>query len=262
MDNHFRVEICEHGSSPSPQRAMWRGQHQCVSEGFAWDEAVPKESKAGEAVIRHEMKKQHFSVLRPAYLVLYAGGFPHSVVSQITRHQDSAFLVQSMRYTGDRMARLGELIHSREQNMAPNFTQYEMLGKNTDLIDEIENLFYFRPLGNYTDRQGARYEYRNVHYMQDLCRCAEASKSYYLRVNDGFSEEHARDCLPYNFRQNFMIAGDMQAVFHWLDQRSKTDSQMEIRQFAELAMTKIMEWCPEVGGWYFENRYSKAKLAP
>ena len=241
MDRFFRVEIDEHGSSPSAQQAIWRAQHQCVDEGFAWDAKVPSADKAGQAIIKHELQgdRGHYSVLTPAYLVLHAQGFPHSVVSQITRHSDSHFLVQSGRYTSKRFCKVA----------------------TADL--EVDEVFYFRtPDKKYVDRQGHRYIYSKEDYVFDRHTCIESCIVYKERIDKGWAEEHARDMLPYNFRQNFMMAGNLQDVFHWLDQRSKSDSQFEIRSFAELAMAKVLEFAPELGNWYFENRYGRARLAP
>ena len=257
MDSLFRVEIDLDASSPNPQRACWKGMHQCVAENLAIDDWIPAEREAGEYTLKNAIKFEHYSVLRPAYLVLYAEGFPHSVVSQITRHQDSAFLVQSMRYSGKRIYDLGKALDAAEA-----WSSYEQTFTD-ELMERVNKLLYFRKPGNkYADRQGKKYAYSVRSYRTLLDKCIDSSIDYRNDIDEGMAEEHARDGLPYNFRQNFMIAGDMQSVFHWMDQRSKADSQLEIRQFAELAMEKIELFCPEFAQWYKEKRYGKARLAP
>lgn len=260
MDRFFRVEIDKDGSSPAPQRACWRGMHVCMAEGFAYDDKVPVEAKAGEYTIKNAINHEHFSVFRPAYLVLHAQGFPHSVVSQITRHQDSAFLVQSMRYTGDRIANLGKKLIDLE---VFNYTDLDNHKDHVQLFNEMWSLFYYRNVGDfYTNRQGKKYVYSDRSYNSLIDKNINACVDYYLDMEEGMSEEHARDGLTYNFRQNFMIAGDLQAVFHLIDQRSKQDSQLEIRQFAELAMDKVKKFAPEFADWYMSKRYGKGRLAP
>lgn len=240
QDPCLRVEIDWDGSSARPQAGIWYGQHTCVAEGFSLDDSCP--ANPGAAILKHQLKSEHsphFSVLRYGYLVLHCGGFPHSVMCQLTRHQDSAHLVQSMRYTGDR------------------FVQFDKGEKYL-----LEELFYFRPLGTYQDRKGNRYEYTQEWLERDKRKSVESAEEYAEKIGAGWSEEHARDGLRYNFRQNFAIAGDLQAVFHWLDQRSKADAQLEIQALAHKVMEKVKVFAPELGTWYEENRFGKARLAP
>ena len=260
MDRFFRVEIDRDGSSPAPQRACWRGMHVCMAEGFAYDDKVPVEAKAGEYTIKNAINYEHFSVFRPAYLVLHAQGFPHSVVSQITRHQDSAFLVQSMRYTGDRIAAFGQKLTEFE---VFNYTDLNNNPNHVQLFNGLWELFYYRNVGeHYTNRQGKKYIYSERSYNSLIDKNINACIDYYLDIEDGMSEEHAREGLTYNFRQNFMVAGDLQAILHFMDQRSKADSQLEIRKFAEHAMAKVKEFAPEFAEWYMSKRYGRARLAP
>lgn len=236
----LRVEIDKDGTSPNPQVAIWRGQHQCVSEDFVHDEPAPTSERCGEIIIKHQLDgdRGHFSVLNQAFIKLNCGGFPHSVIAQITRHQNSNFLVQSNRYTGKR------------------FVQVAM---GERMVDEV---FYFRDLGRYVDRNGSRYEYTEEMRRQDIEDCATACEKYADRVLGGMSEEHARDCIPYNFRQHFTISGTLEAMWHWLDQRSKKDAQHEIQILAQMAMGCLDIWTPELSAWYRANRWGKARLAP
>lgn len=235
-DPRFRVEIDWDGSSRSPERGIWRGQHTCVAEGFTMEDEPPV--NAGDAIIRHQLKVEHFGVLRFGFLSLHCAGFPHSTMAQLTRHQDSAHLVQSGRYTSERFLKVA----------------------NADI--PLGDVFYFRPLGEYQDRSGNRYEYTMQDRIDDKRNCIRACKIYSRRIESGWAEEHARDMLPYNFRQNFSIAGDLQAVFHWLDQRSKKDSQLEIQALAKMAAARLVEFAPSLGEWYMNNRWGKARLAP
>ena len=235
LDNDplLRVKVDPYGSSLDAEKGIWYGQHVCVAEGFALDDEAPK--KPGKGIIDHQLRVEHYSVLNFGFLVLHVGGFPHSTMCQLTRHQDSKHLVQSLRYTGQRF--LDESLSIREN-------------------------FYFRPLGTYQDRKGKRYEYLAQDEFEDMRYCEKACERYRTRISQGFSEEHARSYMPYEFRQNFAIAGTIEAVFHWLDQRSKKDSQLEIQALAILALQRLKETCPNLGQWYEENRFGKGRLAP
>ena len=57
---------------------------------------------------------------------------------------------------------------------------------------DLEEVFYLRPLGSYTDRQGKRYDYTEELRQQDLEWCLKACHRYHERIQQGFSEEHAR----------------------------------------------------------------------
>lgn len=239
-DSRFRVEVDYDATSPNPQQAIWRGQHTCVSEHFAFDEQTPTPQRCGEVIIKHQLAgdRGHFSVLRKAFISFCCAGFPHSMVAQITRHQDSGFLVQSNRYTGKRFIWVAE-------------------GKL-----EVEDVFYFRPVGNYRDRAGNSYYFSEENRQAKINRCLELCKEYALEISSHCPYEMSRENMPYNFRQNFDISGDLQSVWHWMDQRSKADSELEIQTFSHMIMDKLHNWCPELASWYRSNRYGKAKLAP
>ena len=234
-DPHFAVEICPYGSSANPEAAIWQAQHLCVSEN-ARDSKPPKD--AGAAVIRHQLKVEHWSVLDFASVTLRCFGFPHNVVSQITRHSNSHFLVQSGRYTGER------------------FTSGYVSN------EDLEKLAYLRPVSTYYDRKTGKFEYTQVDRSVDLEYMRKAINSYSCAIRIGMPHEQARSLLPYDFRQDFTISGTIKATFHWLDQRTKADSQLEIRTLAHMALEELKEWSPTLFHYYEEHRSGKARLAP
>jgi thymidylate synthase (FAD) len=235
-DPHFKVYLDPNGSSPSPSKSIWTAQHVCYADGFAPDDNIPEDP--AQAIIKHQLKVKHWSVLEFGYAVLHYKGFPHSTVMQLVRHQDSSPLCQSGRYTGKRF-----------------------IGVANETLD-VREVFYFRPLGEYTDRQGNRYEYTAANLLFDLSACRAACKEYSNRINSGWAEEHARDILPQNFRQNFTMAGTIRAIFHWLDQRTLADSQLEAQTLAAMALKELEQWEPGLFKWYENNRAAKNMLAP
>ncbi|MFB6284829.1 MAG: FAD-dependent thymidylate synthase [Halobacteria archaeon] len=250
-DPQFEVKRCRYGSSPYPELAVWDGQHHCVSED-------PKNCKypkdPGGGVIRNQLKVEHWSVLDQAFVKLNCYGFPHNVIAQITRHHDSFPLVQSMRYTSQRFQ---NLVAPREISLPflPNY-----IGPIPH--QELERYFYLRPVGWYSDREGNRFYYTPKDREADLEHLERSVKRYYRNLQKGMPKEQARSVLPYDFRQDFVIAGTIKAVFHMLDQRSKRDSQIEIRTLAYLAFQELVSWAPNFFAYYGEKRYGKARLAP
>jgi thymidylate synthase (FAD) len=127
---------------------------------------------------------------------------------------------------------------------------------------DIEEVFYLRPVGNYTNRQGKRYFYSEAQRNEDLKWCLEACKRYQQRIEEGLSEEHARGLIPFDARQNFVLSCNMRSLMHLLDLRWKKDAQLEAQKFCELLYVQFEQWSPAVAQWYKENRAKKAKLSP
>lgn len=150
----------------------------------------------------------------------------------------NSFDVQSFRYTGSRVIDVVE-------------------GKK-----DIEDVFYLRPVGNYTNRQGKRYLYSEEQRQKDLQWCLEACKLYQQRISEGLSEEHARSLIPFDARQHFVMSCNARSLMHLLDLRWKKDAQLEAQKFCELLYLRFEEWMPYVAHWYEENRAKKARLSP
>ncbi len=249
LDPHFRVDIDLDGSSPAPERSIWRAQHCCVSEDYAFDAVVPP--NPADAIIRHQLKVRHWSVLEFGSVVLHFDGFPHDTVMQLVRHQDSKPLVQSMRYTGRRMLELAQ--KDSPYNTIETY--------NRDTFAAIDRLFYFQPPGIYSSRTGM-YEVTDCQKRSYLFRCWQSCNHYADAIANGLPEEAARRELKSGYRQGFTMAGSIRAVFHWLDQRTLSDTQLEAQTLAWMALDALKVWSPELFEWYVENRAGKNQLAP
>jgi thymidylate synthase (FAD) len=241
MDPHFRVKVI--AQTPNPQQCIYAAMHQDYSEGFVFDErdSWPDETKAGEVCVKRLLQGErgHHGPLEHPQITLNCGWFPHSVMQQARTHRVGiSFDVQSMRYTGDRICKAasGEL--------------------------HLENVFYLRPLGHYTDRQGKKYEYTSYQRNKDLYLCKLTAERYRDLISAGFAEEHARGILPFDYRQHFVVSFNVRSFMHFLDLRAKLDAQPEIRQMCELMWPHFEAWVPQIAAWYHKNRWQKAKLAP
>jgi thymidylate synthase (FAD) len=76
------------------------------------------------------------------------------------------------------------------------------------------------------------------------------------------AEEHLRDYLPQNIRQNFVVTFSLRSALHFLDLRAKLDAQVEIQALSEGMVSVMREWVPEIFGYYEDRRLHKARLAP
>lgn len=127
---------------------------------------------------------------------------------------------------------------------------------------ELEDVFYLRPVGTYSDRQGKKYEYTQEQRQQDLDWCQQACQRYADRIQQGLAEEHARGLIPFDVRQHWVMSANARSLMHLLDIRGKYDVQMETRMMTELMFTQFQQWMPEVANWYEKTRWRKGPLAP
>jgi thymidylate synthase (FAD) len=239
MDPLFRVERL--AATPSPQVTIWRAMHQDYSEAFVADEEPPGERDAGAIAVKSLVAgdRGHYGPLEHPQITFAVGFFPHSVMQQARTHRVGvSFDVQSLRYTGQRVcaAARGEL--------------------------PLEEVFYLRPVGEYRDRQGKRYDYMPEHRYADLALCLATAERYAQRLAAGGAEEHARGILAFDVRQHFVVSFSLRALLHFLDLRAKADAQQEIRWLCDLMLPHLRDWAPEIAGWYEQTRLGRARLAP
>jgi thymidylate synthase (FAD) len=241
MDSRFTIQVLS--QTPNPQQVIYAAMHQDYAEAFVWDDRAqfPDEPKAGELVIRNLLggNRGHFGPLEHPQIVLNVGWFPHSCMQQIRTHRVGvSFDVQSFRYTGTRILAVAE-------------------GET-----EVEEVFYLRPLGFYTDRQGKKYEYLPEQREEDIAWCLAGAKLYKTRIDQGFAEEHARSLIPFDVRQHWVMSANVRSVMHLLDLRAKGDAQLEAQQMCELIWPHFEAWVPAIAEWYHKQRWAKARLSP
>jgi thymidylate synthase (FAD) len=239
IDPRFRVETLSR--TPNPQILCWLAMHQDYCESSVIDSIPPTETRAGEVCVKRLLagERGHYGPLEHPSITLATAGFPHSVMQQARTHRVGvSFDVQSMRYTGERVCHVA-----------------------TGQLD-VEDVFYLRPVGEYRDRQGKKYPYDPGQRGMDKQDCIIAARRYNRQIQLGWSEEHARGMLPFDFRQNFVVTFSLRAALHFLDLRSKADAQDEIRALCDLMWNEVEDWVPEIAAWYAQTRLHKARLAP
>lgn len=239
--DRFTVEVLS--QTPNPQQTIYAAMHQDYAEEFVWSERdrFPSEEKCGDLIIRNLLagNRGHYGPLEHPQIVLNCGWFPHSTMQQIRTHRVGiSFDVQSFRYTGSRILDVA------------------------DSKREVEEVFYLRPIGAYTDRQGKRYDYTASQRQEDLAWCLEACRRYRERIEQGFSEEHARGLIPFDVRQHWVMSANVRSLMHLLDLRWKGDAQLEAQKLCEAIFPHFQAWAPAIAEWYATNRMKKARLAP
>lgn len=263
IDPFLRVNLLS--KTPNPQKAAYADMHQCYSEDFVPDELFGEDSddlsittynssnwldpfsdkdlteeEAGKRVIQHCLKQKHWGVIESPAIHFAFGGFPHSVMQQARTHRIGIhFGVQSGRYTSKRIV---DVVEGRRK---------------------MEEVFYTRPVGYYTDRKGVKYFYSEEDRQDDLAFFLICAERFAKKIKAGYSEEHARDlAVLYAIRQHFTVSFNIRSLFHFLDMRTPMDAQLEIRQMCELMWPYVQEWIPQFAEFYYEKRWSKNQLSP
>jgi len=260
-DSHFRVNVIS--KTERPNLVSYSAMHQDYSETDCEYNKFSKlsESELGDRLIRNCIKKQHWGILEHPSITFNVVGYPHSVMVQARTHRVGvSFDCQSQRYTGKRILKLSEEL----LDLSINVKDWKDDSKElTPCFNLIEPVFYFRPIGFYKDRQGSSYEYLGKLRNKHLYECWEKINGYARDVEKfGFAPEHARDLLPQNIRQNFVVTFNARSLLHFCDMRLPKDAQLEIRDLATRLFAYFKKWMPEVAENYENTRYGKNKLAP
>lgn len=254
-DPYFRVEVLH--QCDRPNLLSYLAMHQDYSEGNVFDEmdnlSKFSEEELGDRLVRNCIKYNHWGILEHPSITVNVIRFPHSVMVQARTHRVGiSFDCQSMRYTGDRIENLAHLILKKAVG--------DKLDKNT--LDAINKVFYLRPEDFYQDRQGDKYEYDYRLWQKDINDCIRGALDYNDRITKGYAPEHARDLLPQNIRQDFVVTFNARSLLHFCDLRLPKDAQLEIRTMAQMLFEKFSLWMPSIAEYYQKHRYEKSKLAP
>jgi thymidylate synthase (FAD) len=239
LDPMFKVAVL--AATRYPQQLIYQALHQDYSENCVCDTGPPPEDVCGKVAVKRLLngKRNHWGPFEHPQISFNVCNFPHDVMQQARTHRiGCSFDVQSGRYTGQRIIDVAR-------------------GDRT-----VEEVFYFRPVGNYTDREGKKYTAHAHQRAEQLKHAMRFSHHYAQLIADGWAEEHARAMCPYAIRQHFVVSFTMRALVHFLCVRGKLDAQLEIQALGDLMLPHFKAWAPEIGNWYEENLHTKAILAP
>lgn len=240
LDQNMKVVMLR--QTQLPQTLAWQGGKNDYSEEPIHTVIPPGETECGKWVIEQLLANErgHWGPLEHPAITFDCVGFVHNVIVQARTHRVGvSFDVQSQRYTGRRVLKVAK-------------------GELTP-----QEVYYVRPEGLYLDRKGHKYEWKQEDYERQLKFCLAASERYAEVFNTrGMAEEHLRDYLPQNIRQNFVVTFSLRAALHFLDLRAKMDAQLEIQALCHAISPIMKEWVPEIFSYYEEKRLYRAKLSP
>ena len=236
---NFVVQVLD--ASLSPQKLMYLKMHQCYSEYFLGDEPLMfSEKRCGEICVTRllESDRGHYGILESPTITFACGFIDHDTIMQARTHRvGTSFAVQSMRYTSK---------------------QFIQASENPDLLDNV----IFINKGFQSDRHGNKAEISEEIIEMKKQLMLLSLKAYASQIEVGIPPEAARDILPHNYRQHFVVTFNLRSLLHFCDLRLKKDAQNNIVTLAEIMYEKCCLWSPEITQWYTKNRKGKARLAP
>jgi thymidylate synthase (FAD) len=240
LDKNLKCEVLD--CYKIPEKVIWQaGKNDYSEEPIHNLTNMPSQEEMGKWIVDRLLSndKGHWGPLEHPHITFSVSGFVHNVAMQARTHRIGvSFDIQSQRYTGKRVNK-------------------SILGEKS-----LEEVFYVRPPGFYTDRKGLKYEWTKDDYDKAYHIIYITGRYYNDLYQRGVCEEQARDYLAQAIRQNFVVTFNLRSVLHFMDLRSKMDAQLEIQALCELLWSKIYEWCPSVCDYYKEKRLYKARLSP
>ena len=239
LDKH--LEVVKLQGYPIPEQVIWQAGKGDYSEVPIHKVEVPNHQECGEWIVEQLLANDrgHWGPIEHPGITFSCAGFVHSVIVQARTHRiGTSWDVQSQRYTGKRVVKVasGEL--------------------------DVEEVFYVRPVGFYTNRKGKKYEWTGEDRQDELQWIVEGCKRYFVKYDKGMCEEHIRDYLAQAIRQNFVVSFNLRSVLHFMDLRSKLDAQLEIQALCDSLAPELKLWAPNVWEYYEEKRLHRARLSP
>lgn len=236
-----RLQVVKLQGYPIPEQVIYQAGKNDYSEIPIHDQEIPSPQKCGEWIVEQLLANErgHYGPLEHPGITFSVSGYVHNVAMQARTHRVGvSFDVQSQRYTGRRVIKVA---------------------KNELPVDDV---FYIRPPGYYTNRKGKKYEWTLSDYNDELDFIYEGCKRYAAKYEKGMCEEHIRDYLAQAIRQNFVVSFNLRSVLHLLDLRAKMDAQLEIQALCEQIAPELEKWAPNVWRYYEEKRLHRARLSP
>ena len=239
LDDKLQVVMLQ--CYPLPEQVVYQAGKCDYSEIPIHEQQIPVPSKCGEWIVDRLLSndKGHWGPLEHPGITFSVAGYVHNVMVQARTHRIGiTFDVQSQRYTGKRILQVAD----REIS--------------------IEDVFYIRPPGLYTNRQGKKYTWSEEDVAKKHALIRITCEDYAIDYKKGYCEEHIRDYLTQGIRQNFVMSVNLRSVLHFLDLRAKMDAQLEIQALCHQLAPLVKTWSPNVWNYYEEKRLHRAKLSP
>lgn len=221
----MKVETIE--ATPNPERTICKAARNDYREaGLSEDgfseiidpvdgETIPEKKYT---LLRHLIKKEHYGPLEHVHASFNIEGMSRVVMAQATRHRLLSWDIQSQRYVD---------FTEPDYTVPESFTNSEHYTRDDGQVDIEEN-----------ELKKIKEAYNNS--------MNRSSNSYEWLVKEGVPKEDARYVLPTGMQVNAVMSGNLRALLHVVNMRSKGNVQSETMDLAQKVEREIKDWVPTV----------------
>lgn len=221
----MKVEIIE--STPNPEKTICKAaRNDYRNEGLSGssfgeimdsvDGETTEEKK--ETLLHHLISREHYGPLEHVHASFNIEGVSRVVMAQATRHRLLSWDNQSQRYVD---------FSDPDYTVPESFTNPEHFTRDDGQVELTEE-----------EQEELAQQYRLMVEM--------SSKQYEKLVDEGIPKEDARYVLPTSMQVNCVMSGNLRALLHVVNMRSKANVQSETRELADKIDEEIAEWVPTV----------------
>jgi len=222
----MKVEILE--ATPNPEETVCKAARNDYRDeglsGNSFEEIMSSvegdtiEEKK-ETLLTHLIKKQHYGPLEHIHASFNIEGMSRIVMAQATRHRLLSWDIQSQRYVD---------FSDPDYTIPESFTNPEHFTRDDGVVEiskeKLEKL-------------------RNERFEWQVDECA---KDYEYLISQGIPKEDARYILPTAMEVNAVMSGNLRALLHVVNMRSKANVQSETRELAQAIDKEVEEWVPTI----------------
>lgn len=181
-----------------------------------------------ETLLRHLIKQEHYGPMEHIHASFNIEGMSRVVMAQATRHRLLSWDIQSQRYVD---------FSDPDYSVPPSLKNEEHVTRDDGVVDDKR------------------------HWRDDFEQTVEtAAKDYEAMVDDNVPKEDARYILPTAMKVNAVMSGNLRALMHVVNMRSKANVQKETRDLANGVSEEIEEWVPTIHQIFDEQMPMKLGL--
>lgn len=169
-------------------------------------------------LLKHLISREHYGPLEHVHASFAIRGVSRVVMAQATRHRHLSFDIQSQRYCD---------FSEPEYSTPPSYTDPDHFTRDDGTVEMTQE----------EQEEWRRFYKRSI---------AGGINDYERMVEEGIPKEDARYALPTAMQVNMVMSGNLRALLHVVNMRSKADVQAETRELAGGVSDEIERWVPTV----------------
>lgn len=219
----MEIELIQ--STPNPEEVITRA----ARNDYGGDATAPYEelmdSIDGETIedkkhtlLSHLITREHYGPLEHVHASFSIKGVSRVTMAQATRHRLLSWDVQSQRYCD---------FSDADYNVPPSFNDPNHFSRDDGQVEVTEE-----------EQKNLKKQFEdNIEW---------SIEEYEDMVERGIPKEDARYILPTAMEVDMVMSGNLRALLHVVNMRSKADVQHETREFANGVAEEIEAWVPNV----------------